>query len=203
MELLPSYFSYKREVGEEASNLFSFSYDRDQKLFLIDDKSVQLADFDPYTFVPDNFDLDWDGMPIGKIRDYPAMLPVTGAIITGPKLHEWTQANPDQVSQASEVMKEVFVAIADPKVVEVVEDMEESEGIFGFISGSREDGGVHLQVFGNCSCMGPDPDGLFVNDPFVEHGFAEYSLHNADSQEQRASLYAGLGHLAALAGGTG
>lgn len=72
----------------------------------------------------------------------------------------------------------------------------------GFSAGRRELGGIGVQVMGNCACMGPEVEGVFINDQF-EHGFAEYGFHNADYSWQRASLCAGMGHMALLAEKTG
>jgi hypothetical protein len=67
----------------------------------------------------------------------------------------------------------------------------------GFASRILEEGRINLQVWGDCACLGSAYGGLFRD--VMEKGFVEYELHNADSQVQRAALYAGIGHLAHLA----
>jgi hypothetical protein len=74
---------------------------------------------------------------------------------------------------------------------------EDGFGFMGFNAHLQENEGLRLQVFGNCACMGPEWPGDLIHG--VENEFAEYHLHNADTQAQRVSLYAGLGHLASLA----
>lgn len=197
MSVLPSYFEYRIDCGDD-SDLYSFMYDDSVQQFVVAGKTIAAEDFDPYTFnsyelkLNGNISpLDYDDMP-----NHAVLLPGHGAIIAGPKLHEWAANNPGEVTRAAKMMHKLFTSL-----VEDPEEIPSSEGGFmGFASSLREGGGLHFQVFGNCACMGPDPCSGVINGQF-EAGFVEYSLHNADSQVQRASLYAGIGHLARLARG--
>lgn len=73
---------------------------------------------------------------------------------------------------------------------------------FYFNSVFFNDGIFHLNTFGNCACLGKNPDPFFITyrDRYTAldniNMPIEYWLHNADSASQRLSLYAGAGSLA-------
>ncbi len=54
-------------------------------------------------------------------------------------------------------------------------------------------GEVFVQTVGMCACLGVD---YTVHDHWRQHGFSEYTHHNIDNRAQRASVLAGLGHIA-------
>jgi hypothetical protein len=82
---------------------------------------------------------------------------------------------------------------------------EKGVGHMGFASGPREYGGIHLQVMGDCACMGPSPHSFYITNQF-ENGYAEYDLAQCglcNSKERVytldwATLPAGLQKLAIL-----
>lgn len=195
---LPSYFETKRNKWDEAvSGLLPFQYDADNREFQIGETSIELAEFDPYKFTPDVDEDDAGNIPIDQMHEHPLMISVMSGVIGGPKLHEWATANSQVLAkEATEVMHQAFVSLIDEEFASEVKN--ETAGFMGFDAGVRENGGVVLQVFGNCACLGVSQDGLFVYDG-MENGYGQYELHNADNQPQRASLYAGIGHLARLA----
>src|SRR3546814_10957233 len=123
-------------------------------------------------------------------------MPNYGNLSVGPKLHNWAKENPEKISSARAVMRQVMSQFFESEV----ELGEDEAGHMGFAANLRESGGIHLQVFGNCACMGPDPNGYLINNQF-EYGFAEYGLHKIDSEAHHVSIYAVLVHLAALATG--
>jgi hypothetical protein len=200
MSEIPEFYQYRKKEGEK-SQLHPFSYRSEDGTFIIAETEIPVAHFDPYSFNPHLLDIDSEGLEIDEIANYPVMIPNYGNLIAGPKLHKWADTKPSELFDAYKVMHEAFTSFIDN-----ASDIsgERSRSHMGFCSGLSEYGGVHLQVWGNCACMGSTPHGLYVRDK-SEHGFAEYDLHNADVQAQRTSLYAGLGHLARRAaedGGT-
>jgi hypothetical protein len=190
---IPSYFEFLKEQGEK-TDLYLFSYNRESRVFTIGEAEVALQEFDPYTFNPFALHLDRDGIEVNDIPNHPALLPGFGDIILGPKAHEWAQSHPHELAATFSVLYESYTSFfADTSFIPTEADTSH----MGFAAGWREYGGIGLQVLGNCACMGPDPYSGKIKGMF-EHGYAEYDLHNADTQAQRASLYAGLGHIARL-----
>lgn len=195
---VPGYFETKRDQWNEPnSDLLPFDYDANGQEFKVGETALELAEFDPYKSSPDVEEDGAGSIPIDKMHEHPLMIPTMSGVIGGPKLHEWATANSELVAkEATEVMHRAFVSLIDEEFASEVKNV--SAGFMGFDAGARENGGVVLQVFGNCACLGVSQDGLFVYDG-MENGYGQYELHNADSQAQRASLYAGIGHLARLA----
>jgi hypothetical protein len=202
MAELPHYFEYKLEhhSNEENSGLFAFNYDDKSQAFSVGETVISVGDFDPYGFT--GLDLDneeAEAIDLRALLDQYSLLPDFGGVIGCPKLHDWVGENPDALAPTREVMHRALVAVIDSREEIPFEDDE--HGFMGYAAYNRvNDGtpaGLHLQVFGNCACMGPNFQGLFVEG--FDHGFAEYDLHNADLPAQRIGLYAGLGHLAKLA----
>lgn len=192
MSQLPSYFEHCREA-DESSGLYPFAYDRQLKMFLAGDLPIDLHDFDPYQFNPHRLNIENDDIAVDEMSNNSLYLNQIGHLIAGPALHAWTAKNPVALKDTRTIMHQALTSFLDDESAQEISDSE--GGHMGFAAGLREDGGIHLQVLGNCACMGPDPQALFIDNRF-EHGYAQYDLHNADSQMQRASLYAGLGHLA-------
>lgn len=191
---LPSFYEYLKEHGK-TTGLFAFDYDRDQQKFFIGGETTDLADFDPYSYSPD-LEAENEEVSFDEMRDLPLMIPILSGVIGGPRLHQWAKENPDTLREtAVEIMHNAFTSLADEEFARDIKN--EPAGFMGFDSGVRQHGGIHLQVFGSCACMGVSQDGMFINEG-VEKGFGQYELHNADSQAQRTSLYAGLGHIARL-----
>lgn len=195
---LPGYFETKKDKWNEPnSGLLTFHYDIDAQEFKVDETAIKLADFDPYKFSPDIEEHDAGSIPIDQMREHPLMIPIMSGVIGGPKLHDWVTEHPATWRQeVTDVMHKAFISLIDEDFAREVKN--EPAGFMGFDCGLLENGGVALQVFGNCACMGVSQDGLFISGG-MEQGYGQYELHNADSQAQRASLYAGLGHLARLA----
>lgn len=199
---IPHYFEYLKEKGDR-SRVYPFAYDQSVQGFVIAKRTVALEDFDPHTFNFHELGLDGEEVDFDDLSEQALVIPSFGALIAGPRLHEWAKRHPREVAAARQVMREAFRSLtADDELLADMLDEEGSSddpvGHLGFAASLRgEAAGVHLQVLGNCACMGPDPHGNYIEGQF-EEGFAEYGLHNADSQAQRASLYAGLGHLAWL-----
>lgn len=198
MSKVPGYFEYLQEAGR-GSGLSSFVYDQTARQFLIDDQTVALKDFDPYNYNPYVLNgIDYEGLPVTAMPETALLIPSHGGLIVGPNLHNWAQENIDSVLAATDVMHEAYTQFVEDSPDDI--SSERSVGHFGFNAGLREDGGIHLQVLGDCACMGPDPHSHTIEGHF-ENGYAQYELHNADYPMQRASLYAGLGYLAFLAEG--
>jgi hypothetical protein len=190
---VPEYFEYLRDAGEK-SRVYPLYYDESTKWFELGGLPIPLTDFDPYGMSPVSLGIEDRDLEIDELAYTPLMLPSFGPVIVGPKLHVWAYENPDRVANTARVMHEAFITFMDdPEEIPFSND----GGFMGFAAGLREGGGIGLQVMGNCACMGPDPNGFLIRDR-MEVGFAEYDLHNADSQAQRASLFAGLGHMARL-----
>jgi hypothetical protein len=124
-----------------------------------------------------------------------------GGPISCPRLRDWVTANPERVREAIPVMHDVYKSFLDePDDMPVLEENHHTH--MGFAAGiyreSDEYRGVGLQVLGNCACLGINPMSHKVKGG-SENGFVEYDLHNADTNAQRVSLFAGLGYLATLA----
>jgi hypothetical protein len=202
MPELPSYFEYKlaNPIKDEDSGLYGFIYNEAELTFTIGRTTIPAKDFDPYRFSSlDLDDADDEAIELSGLTEQHAVLPDFSGVIGCPKLHDWVWENPEALHAARKVMHAAFSAVIDKPEDFPFEDDE--HGFMGFAAklrqGNGERGGLHLQVFGNCACMGPHFDGLFIQG--MEHGFAQYDLHNADLPAQRLGLYAGFGYLARLA----
>lgn len=172
-----------------------FLYDHESKSFLIgkDKQTLAVTDFDPYTY--NDYGREEQAIrEIEELTQHPALLQIVSGPIVTPRLHGWVQeAQNEFAEQTVRLMHDVYSMFYEEPI-----PFETGGGFMSFEAGVRQDGAIGLQVLGNCACFGPKySTGMFEEG--VEHGFAEYELHNADSQAQRISLYAGLGHLAKLA----
>jgi hypothetical protein len=191
---LPSYFEHMKTRGDSKSYLWPITYDSRARQFHIGSKSVQLTEFDPYEFSPDALGLEETDLEITEMALHPLMIPDFGSVIGGPKLHNWAARNPEHASREGiDAMYEALTSLVDGEGIS-----KEADGHTGFDLQVRNQGALNLQVWGNCACLGVNLEGLLVVDG-MEKGYAQYDLHNADTQAQRASLYAGIGHLARLA----
>jgi hypothetical protein len=193
MAQLPGYFEYKKELNEN-SGLNPFSYDSERKLFTVSNEKIPFEVFDPLTFIL-NSDIRFEGIPVDEITAHPALIDSTGHLIVGPSLHAFIEVNPQEVAKVASVMRDAYVSVVDDS--SHIPPLNDDVTHMDFAAGIREGGGVRLQVFGNCACLEPDPESIYIQDQF-EYGYAEYNEHNADAKEQRAALYAGMGHLATL-----
>lgn len=194
MSDLPKYFQWKYSRCEE-SGLQPFHYNRERGMFVVGGAAVRLVDFDPLGYSPSRFDLSLDGVAIEDMSTHPALLQVAGGVIAGPSLHRWAATNPSKLEEVSKVMAEAFSEFAELPS-EICD-----EPIDGISTSLRQRGGLRLQVYGNCACMEPSLSGVCSDngqDGISDHGYADYDLHNAYIQAQRASLYAGMGHIARL-----
>jgi hypothetical protein len=200
MSELPHFFEYLKEHPQEDHpllgkfDLYPFAYDDEAECFTVGPTRIHPHEFDPYTFNPYVLGIKDRGIELDDLPEHPAVLPGFGAVILGPRAHEYAMTNVDG-HNVIKVMHDVFTSfLADPSDF----PLRENVGHLGFAAWQREDGGFGLQVVGDCACSNPNLQGLHVQG--MENGWAEYDLHNADSVAQRTSLYAGLGHIAHLAG---
>lgn len=195
--VLPSYFEHLKEAGD-SSGLQPFTYDASINSFLVSDKRVPAESFDPYVYNPYELGLEEEGLGFEEISRHSLIIPSFGRVIATPKFHSFIKENPKAVGSAINVMKNAYSKLGD--IPEGFADEEVSYSHLGFAAGFLENGDLRLQVLGNCACLGPTPHGNYLHDKY-ENNFAEYDLHNADTQAQRTSLYAGLGHMAFIADG--
>lgn len=198
MSRLPRYFEYLRVRGEPGEFAFSFLYKAETETFIIADQKVRLETFDPYMFVGCNIDLSGKSVKMIDTPKHPALIPTLGGIILGPMLHEFVAKEPHTLHESTQVMRSAFTAL-EPAFSQDLDNTEYPGGYTGFATSLRHDGGICFQVPGNCACLDVDMVSSGVFDEGFDAGFAQYALHNADTQSQRASLYAGMGHLARLA----
>jgi hypothetical protein len=195
MKELPEYFQHHARNHPDKKDLYNLRYDAPRSLFLIGSVEIAAEDYEPHGFNPYAHGVQNKGIDTKRMAQYPLLLPgYYGRPIGGPRLHEYVASNPESVEAAVKVMIDLFSRL-EPQIP--AEDLKEGGGFMGFNAYQNEDTSLRLQVFGNCACLGVSYPGVYLEG--VEKGFAEYDLHNADSQSQRASLYAGLGHLAFLA----
>jgi hypothetical protein len=197
MGQLPEYFEYIRETGRE-TYMFPFSYDETSQSFTIASKTIHVSDFDPYTFNAHELGIDDEEVPADEIENHALLLPIAGGIIVGPALNEWAAGNASKIWPAVKVMYDSYASFyMNPEDI----PFDAGHGHMGFSAHPlRDNQGINLQVLGNCACLGPLGISNIFRDQF-EHGYALYELHNADSQAQRTSLYAGLGYVARIATG--
>lgn len=202
---LPSHFEYQLgKPPEDRLGLYEFSYDDASKAFTVGSTAIKTTDFDPYRFTPHLLDgADQEAIDLAAAADYYALMPDFDAVIACPKLHTWVNENPDVLPPTREVMHRALTSVIDnPEEVSFEDD---EHGFMGYAAHLQEYSGepnsLHLQVIGNCACMGRGLYNLYIKG--MEHGFAQYDMHNADLPAQRVGLYAGLGHLAKLAAENG
>jgi len=132
------------------------------------------------------------------LSKHPVVLGVLGNPIATPMFFEWVSNCDHEVifPEVKSVIREVYARVLD---IEIPEYDRESSAHINFNVGFEREGHVHLQTFGNCACLGTDPDGIMVDYRDWDTGYAEYTLHNIDRPAQYISLFAGLGHFATLA----
>jgi hypothetical protein len=193
MAQLPEFYKHLSAKGER-SKAQPFQYIEENRHFLIGGEILDLVKFDPYTYVPDELGIDYEGILPEEMPDHPALIRGFGPIIGGPKLHTWVLSNREAVREVHKVIIDAY-QILDPDLPKSV--LKRSGSHMSFDSYLDSYDHLTLITFGNCACMGPDPDGTFIEGN--EAGFSEYVLHNADLRAQRSSLYAGFGHIARLA----
>ncbi len=200
MDKLPEYFHRKRNDTDEPDGLLpidalALKYNASEQNFEIGGQALAVSKFDPYTFLPEiDLAAEPEQLEIDDIANQ-ALILYGDRLIATPKLHDWVQEEPTDYDNVISIMHKAFITVA-PDYDDI--PAERNSGMFGFEAGNRHSNekfrGISLQVFGNCACLGPSQYGLFVE--HLENGWAEYELHNTDIQAQRASLYAGIGHLA-------
>lgn len=188
-----------RQIVEIAPNLqlFPFEYRARDEVFTIADVEVALGDFDPCGFKPRKFGLNRKGIDLKELPEHPALLLEIGGIVLGPKLHTLAEQNPDAIHDAADVMHAAYSNLVEQSGGSII-NINTAARRKDFLVRLREDGGLILQVMGNAAGIAPNPQGFVVGSQ-LSIGFAEYAFNNADTQTQRASLYAGIGHLAWLA----
>lgn len=194
MSKLPSYFERKIEEDDVVLPVFPFSYVESDSEFDIAGERISLRQFDPFEF--SGFHIEDKAIPYSRMTDYPVLIPGFGGLIAGPKLHDFAVQNSNALIDSSRAMERAYFTL-EPDHRDTDTDYL-GPGFMSFRAWVREHGGIGLQVLGNCACSGPDLHSYFIRDG-IEEGFAEYDLHNTDTQAQRAAIYAGMGHLAFLA----
>jgi hypothetical protein len=164
--------------------------------FNLGNSRIQVTDFDIDSVI-NHVPLEEPQIAIDKLPETPLSMPALGNIVGGPKLHNWAKTNSEKIDGTVDVMKKAYQAFYEESL-----DLPRDDIIshVGFASELQPNGGIVLQVMGNCACLGPDPTRFKFADT-MENGFTEYDLHNTDTQAQRASIIAGLGHIAFMAGG--
>lgn len=192
---LPYHFEELR-ADNRSSGIQPFSYVHEERVFQVGQTCIPVMEFDPYEYAPDDFGVDDTGIDVADIFKHPALIPSFGGVLGSPSFHDFVRSNPQDVNDTHQVMREVFTMFG--QVDEGVDKDESSDYHLGFAANVNTDGDLRLQVFGDCACLTPDLYSLYIDDKY-EAGFAQYELHNTPGPEQRASLYAGFGHLASLA----
>jgi hypothetical protein len=196
---IPRVFARNMEAFGD-HDYYPFKYVEEEKNFYIADVSLPLQDLDWSSCG----DLEIDGKLKGKqpqlqeIADQTLLIPTFGNILGTRKLHEWISKNPNRLAEAVSVMKNTYTTLTGKDKERLTEG-----GIWGFNALLKDENTVHLSVIGDCACMGAIPESYVLESRFTnsrtEKGFAEYDLHNVDTQPQLASIYSGLGHIARLA----
>ncbi len=194
---VPKVFTRRTDNGQE-HGYYPFSYDEAEKSFYIADQKVPANELGWSTCMKLKVEGALEGMQpdLSDIAEQTLLVPGFGNILGGRKLHEWLAESPERIGEAVPVMKDTYAYITQ-------EDSELMDSnLWGFGSGLKEDGTLHLNVIGDCACLGVLPDSFVLKvgpESRFEEGFAEYSLHNIDTEAQLASIYSGIGHLARLA----
>lgn len=185
------------------SGYYPFYYDADTKMFVVGDRKVAVAEFDPFRLVAEKleYDDDTDSLPFDELAEHPLMLPGFGAPLSGPKLLAWVKEHMGSLTpDIARVIAEAYQQF-EPDVD--IETLIGAGSHIEFHASVDEFGRPRFQTLGSCACLSVDVDSYILEPggeiPGVEAGFAEYDLHNADTKAQRASLFAGLGHAARLA----
>ncbi len=194
MSDLPHYFESMKSSRLSSYRPYSFEYDHLNEQFMVGNIEIPAAEFDPYEFSPYGLHIENQTLDVSSFTDNALLLDDICKVIATPKLHNFAKQNSIPMSIiVPKVMSEVYQSLSG----ESFGADEEPMGAMGFDLRFREhDSGLRLQVLGSCACFEPGLYGTFEG---VEKGFAEYDLHNADSQAQRTALYAGLGSIAKLA----
>jgi len=119
-----------------------------------------------------------------------------------PRFHEWLGrvAADDDLAQGVksstiEAIRSVFVTL-EPKI-EIPNTGD--PGPYGFNMSVTSDNHARLYTYGDCACLGPNPEGHWVGYRDWDEGYCEYDWHNTFADTQIWSLLAGMGHLARLA----
>ena len=122
--------------------------------------------------------------------------------IGAPRFHEWlgrvaadNGLAGEVKSSTIEVIRSVFVAL-EPNI-EIPDTGD--PGPFGFNMSVTPNSHARLYTYGDCACLGPNPEGHWAADRDWDEGYCEYDWHNTFADTQIWSLLAGMGHLARLA----
>lgn len=201
MNELPRLFtSWAQHHEELLSGLLLFNFHFDEGYFVAAGKEIATTDFDPFLFNSHKLEIADEGVKsLDELAEHALLITYDGRLIGGSRLHDWARQHTSElVEELPKLMHQTFLAaFDDPASIPFLRD---EGGHRGFRAGARQDnGGVSLQVFGECACLNPSQSGYFTGFEGVEKGFAEYELHNTELLAQRISLYAGLGHLAKMA----
>lgn len=189
--------SYLTETTTEL-NLPALRFDADRQEIAIGEQafpiSRDLAETSPWSIVRHS--------DSNQIAEADVCMNVFAKLIGTPNFHGWlgavmsdTQRSEEVKNSTLDVMKSVLVTL-EPEY-----DTPELKkpGLFSFNMDITSYNHANLSTYGNCACLHPHPDGLWVDYQDWEEGFCEYDWHNIDFDAQAWSLIAGIGHLAHLA----
>ncbi len=180
----------------KAARPSSLSYDADDGLFLLGGQQVTPAEFAQRELRGISAEADLTEEEVDElVQDHSAAITFRRPLIL-PKLHAWLEYNKDDdrvFDETRQVMREVFVQLRPD-----MSHVDSSPGGFmGFRAElSRNDSShLFLQTLGNCACWSVGEFGPFGS-RYWHDGVTYLTPHNVDTNEQRAALFAGLGHLA-------
>lgn len=168
----------------------AFSYDHESGFFIRDHDR----------FAPEDLPTGWGSLAAETdpedIPDSPLVYTLMGPVML-PQFHDWVENNFDDdiANETVEVMQGV-VSRLEPSLSK--DALNRDRGGFMGIDVSVPPGKyshVFLQTIGNCACLSVESSGVFRERQWQEK-VAGLSFHNTDTLMQRASLLAGLGHLA-------
>lgn len=193
--------------GQEYSILPSkpFYFNPQTKEFVVADQTTKLSLQNDYD------ELDPDPLAEGQteLDSIPLVLGLCDTLIQMPLMRRWLLILGDKKENVSQQIIEAMAQTyheLNPRVVLPKEHgRHKNRGFLNFSAVFDEYGKFHLHTFGNCACLGPDPHGYSISykDTYSAYKNPDvpypYCLHNADTIEQRLSLYVGAGTLAWLA----
>lgn len=168
----------------------AFSYDHESGFFLRDNDR----------FAPEDLPTGWGALAAETdpedIPDSPLIYTIMGPVML-PQFHDWMEENfnDDIANETVTVMQDV-VARLEPSLPK--RSLSRDRGGFMGIDVSlppSKYSHVFLQTLGNCACLSVESSGVFRERQWQEK-VAALSFHNTDTLMQRASLLAGLGHIA-------
>ena len=170
-------------------------FDRDKQVFVSGHEQFTLRDFSASKLYSADSVADVDTTPLSWGGFGPLVLP---------RMHDWMQDNlTDHVlDDTVDVMIEAYKTIRPAELADLPISLQRDRGGFIGFDAMRPRGDypeISLRTLGNCACLGVSLQGMFGGVQARESKIASYEFHNVDTEEQRNSLLAGLGHVAFLA----